>query len=316
METGARDFWADHEQAALAAFEASLQAGPQWTPVNPQGFAQSRPVEENHPDNEDVEQVQVDFVMENPRNRIQEIFRELRPSFFDRSAFVQSFSQPHGRQANTDPLPPYDLYNYGPRLAGLTAMPVGPGANTCPLCRSEVFPKPKHGDSSTCVVIRTAIWDAVYRFFDFKPSREALLYRTEILNFIHELRRLQQFSGQDPLFESPPLAVKRGVLEHCLQSITGIEDDGECGPFFMNWTADEISQFQFLGQSLEFNPDDLPQWFETPVKRNAYNEETGAWDAVDIVGLKGFKSGTYSELTLGREEQLFEDSFYEANYDR
>ncbi|KAI4246235.1 MAG: hypothetical protein LQ352_006429 [Teloschistes flavicans] len=191
-------------------------------------------------------------------------------------------------------LQPTSIYEYGPFHAGFTPMPLGPGNNTCPLCRSETFPRPKHGDLIVALTVRMRVWNTAYRFLGIEPTAQDRLYINEIGRFI--ARRFETWAMDQT--ESYDVTDQRlaDMFRDALHSLVGMGQDVGYRAFVDGWTSSDMHRIWVFAEALKFKTEDWRFWFEL----DPNNYFAGA----DMSQLRGWNHFSFECLTQVRRDAM------------
>ncbi|KAL9578600.1 MAG: hypothetical protein Q9212_005614 [Teloschistes hypoglaucus] len=147
-------------------------------------------------------------------------------------------------------LEPAELYEFGPHFAGFAPTPLGAGNNTCPLCRSETFPRPKHGDSLMALTVRMHVWNTAYRYLGIERTAQDQLYMNEIGLFMRRRFDTWALNQVDPYDETN--AGLAEVFMNALHSLVGVGLDVEYGSFLEYWTSQDMHRLWIFAESWKF----------------------------------------------------------------
>ncbi|KAI4198914.1 MAG: hypothetical protein LQ350_004979 [Teloschistes chrysophthalmus] len=173
------------------------------------------------------------------------------------------------------------LYDFGPYAAGVAPTPLGAGNNTCPLCRSETFPRPKHGDSLMALMVRMHVWNTAYRYLGIERTAQDQLYMNEIGLFMR--RRFDTWALNQV---DPGLAE---VFVNALHSLVGVGLDVEYRAFLECWTSQDMHRLWIFAESWKFWREDWVILFRLNPRDHLV--------AADVTQLRGWNQHYSERLT-------------------
>ncbi|KAL8637888.1 MAG: hypothetical protein Q9228_004895 [Teloschistes exilis] len=189
-------------------------------------------------------------------------------------------------------LRPALLYENGPYQAGFAPTPLGPGYNTCPLCRCETFPRPKHGDSVMALTVRLHVWNTAYRYLGIQHTVQDQLYINEVGLFMR--RRFDTWASNQV---DPYTVTYAGMAEafmNALHSLVGTGVDVEYGALVERWTSRDMHRLWIFGESWKFSRVDWAILFRLNPKDHLV--------AADVTQLPGWNQHYSERLTETRRD--------------
>ncbi|KAL9601513.1 MAG: hypothetical protein Q9219_002465 [cf. Caloplaca sp. 3 TL-2023] len=128
------------------------------------------------------------------------------------------------------------------------------GKNTCPLCRTELFPKAECGDSTLLLRVRIRAWDLAYKYTGVRRNVIDEEERSSCLAFIHEWDSLHLEKSSISLTQG------RRMLQRAAKSLVEVTTDPKYSAYH-SVSEEEKHDLREFGRLMRFRVADMPVWF-------------------------------------------------------
>ncbi|KAI4188821.1 MAG: hypothetical protein L6R41_001892 [Letrouitia leprolyta] len=135
-----------------------------------------------------------------------------------------------------------------------------PGNNTCPLCRTTVFPKPVHGESLHRIRLCIRVWDLAYKYACIQRNHLEDDFRLAGLAY-GQMWESTRVKG-DSYVEFGLRLEQRHIFGFAARTLIAINEQREVF-FGRQWTNQQRQALETFGRYMKFREADTPVWFST-----------------------------------------------------